>query len=440
MISDEFDEHKPIPVRFWWLKRIAVAVVVFLAVFAAVRWIVGRHVKAMIQERFAAARARGEKTLLSDFQHPWPPDDQNAAVLLEQAAVIMPTKAITRNALEDIAWTTSMKPADLALARRSFEQDAAGLALVRQARSRPMVDWHVEYSTPALDMAFPFLLPQRGVTAHLANAAFYAHKTSDDAAAIEYVRDILFVANAIDQIPALVPHAFAESVINLRAIETLQSCLPTLSIGDPTVMKSSKALVLDLLDEQPSGGGLAAAIKGERIMRYDKMQRIQSTGNSMIPMIFVWGEGEYPQIFQRSNVRRLMSWVYSPMLERDWLTFFDYDTAAAFAASQPDWPSASSALPSRPRNEWRLWADMFFGPADYRSWISRPYKLRRYRRTAAIALAAKLYEVDHGHPPATLGEMVPAYLPSVPLDPMAGGGMSMPYSPATRPATLPGAQ
>jgi len=47
---------------------------------------------------------------------------------------------------------------------------------------------------------------------------------------------------------------------------------------------------------------------------------------------------------------------------------------------------------------------------------------------AAVALAIRLYEIDHSHRPATLDELVPDYLPEVPDDPFADDGGKIGYS------------
>ena len=52
-----------------------------------------------------------------------------------------------------------------------------------------------------------------------------------------------------------------------------------------------------------------------------------------------------------------------------------------------------------------------------------------HRRLAAAALAVRWYAVEHdGRLPASLEELVPRYLPAVPLDPMAKG-RPLGYSP-----------
>jgi hypothetical protein len=50
------------------------------------------------------------------------------------------------------------------------------------------------------------------------------------------------------------------------------------------------------------------------------------------------------------------------------------------------------------------------------------------RRMAATALAMRLYELDHGQRPESLGELVPRYLPAVPEDPFVENGQTIRYS------------
>lgn len=46
-----------------------------------------------------------------------------------------------------------------------------------------------------------------------------------------------------------------------------------------------------------------------------------------------------------------------------------------------------------------------------------------------MALAVRLFELDHGKRPATLSELVPQYLEAVPLDPLAGDNREIGYLP-----------
>jgi hypothetical protein len=51
------------------------------------------------------------------------------------------------------------------------------------------------------------------------------------------------------------------------------------------------------------------------------------------------------------------------------------------------------------------------------------------RRMAAVALAIRVYEIDHGHRPDDLHDLVPDYLAFVPADPFASDGQTFRYTP-----------
>jgi hypothetical protein len=55
------------------------------------------------------------------------------------------------------------------------------------------------------------------------------------------------------------------------------------------------------------------------------------------------------------------------------------------------------------------------------------FRNRTDRRMAAVSLAANLFRRDTGRWPATLEELVPRYLPAVPIDPMANEGVPLRY-------------
>jgi hypothetical protein len=126
------------------------------------------------------------------------------------------------------------------------------------------------------------------------------------------------------------------------------------------------------------------------------------------------------------------------------MTLFDYETAEAEATRQPDYPATWAAMPATPGSPGSNLRFNTFLPRILMASLSKvvvaEYRNRYDRRAAAIALAARLYEAEHGRAPATIAEMVPEFLPRVPLDPMAGRGTPMPYTPATRPTTAPDPQ
>jgi hypothetical protein len=58
---------------------------------------------------------------------------------------------------------------------------------------------------------------------------------------------------------------------------------------------------------------------------------------------------------------------------------------------------------------------------SYDRYFETTFRVIGERSMAAVALAANLFRADHHRWPNTLDELVPAYLPSVPLDPFAEG-------------------
>ena len=68
--------------------------------------------------------------------------------------------------------------------------------------------------------------------------------------------------------------------------------------------------------------------------------------------------------------------------------------------------------------------------------LTTDFRCRAERRATAALLALRLYHLDHGRWPAALAELVPAYLPAVPLDPLVGGNRPIGY--LVQPRALPG--
>jgi hypothetical protein len=111
------------------------------------------------------------------------------------------------------------------------------------------------------------------------------------------------------------------------------------------------------------------------------------------------------------------------------------------AAAQPNWPAAERTL-SRSTSGWTdLDRYVHVLSSDFSFWRLRESMMHfptlTDRRAAAIALAIRLYCVDHGGRfPAQLSELVPAYLPAVPADPMAADGRPFGYRPSAHPPVI----
>jgi type II secretory pathway pseudopilin PulG len=69
---------------------------------------------------------------------------------------------------------------------------------------------------------------------------------------------------------------------------------------------------------------------------------------------------------------------------------------------------------------------LFIMPSVNRAVLTN-YRDLTDRRAAAMLLAIRLYEADHGAAPANLYLLVPAYLPAVPVDPFSKDGHQLRY-------------
>ena len=136
-----------------------------------------------------------------------------------------------------------------------------------------------------------------------------------------------------------------------------------------------------------------------------------------------------------------------PLLLRNAIDAIDWQSNMVAAAQERDLPSAMRHLRSTTRKKERsMWgtdsssdrSEGYFRPfsgfvGGGRGVLVLFYKELAARRMAAVALAMRLYEIDHGRRPERLVELVPQYLPAVPADPfVAGGKRAISYLPGAK--------
>jgi hypothetical protein len=121
------------------------------------------------------------------------------------------------------------------------------------------------------------------------------------------------------------------------------------------------------------------------------------------------------------------------MLTSDISRVFADETVMAHAMREPTYSTASAKFPPAPnrnglsplRTIAHVYSTMIM-PSFGRLVITH-FRGLMDRRAAALLLAIRLYEVDHGAPPAKLDLLVPDYLPALPIDPFAPDGHVMRY-------------
>jgi hypothetical protein len=431
----------PLPPRFRHLKFWSAVTLVALVAIVGLRAWWGHEAERRMTALIDAARARGEPILPADFNPPGPANTAGAAAVFDAAA-----NAIKLTPAQD-AWYEKflgdsagvfpqhlpLSPADVAMIRQLVWTYRPQLAQVRQARSIPLAqdDWGVRIATPAYATLLRTLNPARSLSDLLAQRALYEHTIGNDAEAVECALDLLRHHASVERTcDCAVVHLFGASR-SINASETILQIAPSLDVAGaasrpspPTTRPASREQVRTLLnalrDESALFDGARRARLGERMMVLD-------IGTSMATMLRPpW-----------------LAWLFRPMYTIDAVRGAGaVDAQYAPAAEQATYPAAVAAVPPRadlarlaPLHAIsRTGSQSFIG---WRNTFSAHYRALAARRAAAVALALRLYAVDHaGRLPQSLDALVPDYLDAVPVDPFAPDGRPLRYRVATTQATI----
>ena len=390
-------------------------VLLLLACVAGMRlwwgWYTGRQLAA----QQAQIRARGEPVEPAEFVRDPLPPAENALVVLTRAAALDPGMSPANSSLEyapyppfGAAWEGA--------AAVSESRNAAVFPLARRARALPRAQLNASYASPMFATLLPALNTSRKLANTLGDGALYQHLVAgNDAEAVERLRDVLHLARSLHQDDCQVSQLVAIGITAL-AVDRTQVIAPGLGADVPATRRSIEGLIAELLDDRPSREGLRRALVFERVALADAMAW-QSEG----------------------------TWAIRPLAQREMVRTNADAAVFTAAAEQPNAAAAARVLATLPprRDEPKR---PFGGPLRdetqaprYSRWfstgrwagdrfIAMHYRLVADRRAAAVSLAAQLYRADHGGRwPQRLEELVPRYLPALPLDPYFDDGRPLGY-------------
>lgn len=425
-------ETRPVPPRYWWLKRVLLTTGVLAVALVVLRLWWGWEAERRWQARIAEYRAAGEPVTIAEHQPPPIPDGENAAVLLEKAAKTL--CSATPRPVEIIDFYPSR---ELALQwsdvlGRVIAAHTESLELARQARQRWRADWRLQLRSPLLNAPLPPLSQQRQLSRLLVAAACYQHAvTRDDAAAVETLRDLVGQTRALHQMRAFLIAHLVGITVQANAVYAVEELTPALRIGagqlaptdgQPARAEQVRALIAELLDEADARESWLWAFYGERLIAMDTARLLGS------------GQGGALGLPPRGLLGKLLA----PALKLDALRAMDFYTRAAQAGLAPNYPAGRKLIRARrqPVSGLERNARPMSGlvmPSVERVLVLH-LRAMMLRRMAATALAVRLYEAEHGRRPAALADLVPDYLPAVPDDLFAADGLTVGYRPdADRP-------
>lgn len=410
--------------RHRWLKRVMLIVGLLLLATLALRVWWGWEAERRLQDKLEEYRAAEQPVLPEDFAMASVPDADNAALVLRKAAAAVVELAdapVSISEVIDAPCVVDECPDDI---RLLIEANAEALRLVRGVRARPCADWGVRLTSPVINVMLPDLSPQKNLARVCCVAALYHHQQGNHREAVAGVRDILDIADRVSQMgPFLIVHVLRLTVTDI-AVATLEGIthdLQTIGAVDAPVDGGSavpraeaESVIRELLDEDPVREGWRIACYGERLMEYDAGGMVSS--------------------------RHDLWWLFRPALRLDIIRMMEYSTAAADAVLAPDWRTANKLLPryetakSGVEMLTRFLSNLLLPALD--TTLATHYHSLLRRRLAAVALAIRLYEADHGSLPRALDALVPDYLSAVPKDPFAADGLVIGYCPDAIPPVL----
>jgi len=238
--------------------------------------------------------------------------------------------------------------------------------------------------------------------------AVVAHYQGDHAHAIESLRQGILLARITAKQRSLLAGLFAcgENVVAAREAEQIS---PTLHIGTgtgDTTPAQVRALIDDLLQDAASHRAFHDCLLGERMCELDSCR--DEVGGLKQPSA---SAGRTAKVVLLHNTATLLQ----------------YTTKVVGAADLPNYPAAQAGLPNIPARSGKAISSLsdslvsLLGPSLIYA-LKGAFQSYTEDRLAAVALAARWYAVEHdGKLPATLNDLVPRYLPEIPLDPMAAG-------------------
>ena len=423
-------EGVPFPVRFRWLKRFVILGGSLLVALVLLRVYWGFEANRRLQAEIDGYRLAGQPVYASDFDDALDavPEKDNAAILLEKAIEVMIATSTSGVTIDDFVNKPELFVDERDAAAELLAANSASLELVRQSREQRLVAW----SGRLRDMGWNFgAMPysnQRAFAKLLWFVASYQRLAGDHEAAIRTIDNFLMYCEAIDSQPTVISNLVAMACYRLcfTRIEDLTVGLHfaegrTLS---PTTIQPARradveALLANVLDESNSRMAVINAHYGDRawfISHAESFEKFGITG-SLTPA--VWD--------------RWAGLLVKPQLVLKGIDTMRIYTLTADALAESNLPEAKEWITAEPERRSFLRSLFQLSGSDSRNSAGKRLEIhfthRAVRRMAAIALAIRLFEADHGHRPKVLAELVPEYLRQVPVDPFTSDGSPIRFKP-----------
>jgi hypothetical protein len=412
-----------VPKRSAWKRFFAIAMLLTLA-FTGSWWGWGEYGRRELEREVVRLRAAGERIYPSDFRAAAPPDEQNAAIDLIAASELLEERApeCDAYATSELVLPLDEREADVIAAAVSTNR--AALRLIERAATRPHVYWRRAYQSPVILGHSDVYRVASRLSEFLRRAALYSHHRGDNGEASRRIGQLLFLARVADRDTGINSHA-AACKARFAACDAIVQIAPQLRLDESPAWAADtelRLMILELAKDAARRNAFRAWLEAARMENLDALGSI-ATGD-LDPRFL-----RFAIIPQDEWVRRLCCRVvFRPIAMHDGKLVLNHMNGLIDAAKVArHWPGfqatgAELDIPEAVRQHPLAHLPAFLLAPSYERAVMEHFQADTAAHLAATSLAVRLYAAEHdGRYPSDLIELVPRYLPEVPIDPMTPG-------------------
>lgn len=403
MLGRIMAEETKNPPRWWWAKRLAPVVAALLAAPFVIAWWTNHLADRQFAAAVAARRAKGEAVYYEDYTIPSLPTEDDG---LQQTLTICNLLTKSPKQAELIDATDFANDESILHLRDDQWQIVCGCindnaAVIEKNRELRQHRLQIPLSSSWTNgTLFGPWTQMRELARFLQMTALAEIRRGNVAAAAKLVRDMRVPADAAERsAPSLAGGMIAIAIQSLSAETAMLIAQHLTAEQRRSTDAELRAVIGDLLDGSDRDERVRIRFEGERTVMLETIRSM------LVP--------------QANSFTR-------PFIKATTIELMENVDLAREAHLAHNWPAAKAILPNSPPQQVHQMLTSMLLPS-FAAAAERDFRLLAHRRAAAVLLALRMYELDHGQLPQRLDQLVPDYLPKVPEDPFTANGLALAY-------------